>query len=234
MISKLSSKFVFVEDIFIYYVKKYYNFVIVDVGAHVGQYSLFAAQMGRKVISIEPFYNNILRLHKAAKLAHIDDKITVVMNAISNKRNKYSFIYGTKDNIGGFSLLNETSNGSLIEISDTELFIVETIVLDDIISCLPNGTEGVLVKIDIEGVEIDALEGGLNFFQSINVAIVFMEWGQVAKQAKDSFKKRKKVEKILEFLFSNSYDAFDDTIKILDRNNWINWPWDVIWKKKGY
>ena len=72
-----------------------------DVGAQIGQYSLFAAKMGRDVLTVEPFYDNILRIHKAAKEEKIEAKIKLIKNAISDKRNEVKLLQVSDNNIGG-------------------------------------------------------------------------------------------------------------------------------------
>ena len=62
--------------------------------------------MGLRVLAVEPFYDNILRLHKAASIEKLENKITVIQNAISNKRNEVKMLHQSQDNIGGQSLLN--------------------------------------------------------------------------------------------------------------------------------
>ena len=37
---------------------------LIDVGANIGVFSLYAAKLGRKVVAVEPFKNNYLRLQK--------------------------------------------------------------------------------------------------------------------------------------------------------------------------
>ena len=41
---------------------------VLDIGAHIGVYSLVSAAMGHNVISVEPFLGNYQRLHKAINL----------------------------------------------------------------------------------------------------------------------------------------------------------------------
>jgi FkbM family methyltransferase len=47
------------------YVKKYKDCLVLDIGANIGHYTMFAAKIGRNVVSVEPFEENILRIHKA-------------------------------------------------------------------------------------------------------------------------------------------------------------------------
>ena len=74
---------------------------MLDVGAQIGQYSLFAAKMGRDVVTVEPFYDNILRIHKAAKEEKFENKIKLIKNAISDKRNEVKLLQVNDNNIGG-------------------------------------------------------------------------------------------------------------------------------------
>ena len=37
---------------------------LIDAGANIGVYSLYAAKLGRKVVAVEPFMDNVLRLQK--------------------------------------------------------------------------------------------------------------------------------------------------------------------------
>lgn len=41
---------------------------VIDIGANIGVYTLFAAKLGRHVIAVEPLHENLNRLHKAAQI----------------------------------------------------------------------------------------------------------------------------------------------------------------------
>ena len=41
---------------------------LIDVGANVGVFSLYAAKLGRKVVAVEPLKDNYLRLEKVILL----------------------------------------------------------------------------------------------------------------------------------------------------------------------
>ena len=71
----------------------------------LGQYTLFAAKMGHKVVSVEPFYENIIRIHKSSYLANTYSNIILITNAISNKRNEIKLLEQSFNNIGGQSLV---------------------------------------------------------------------------------------------------------------------------------
>jgi hypothetical protein len=44
---------------------------VIDIGAHVGQYTLFAAKLNRLCVSVEPFYENYVRIHKSATIQKV-------------------------------------------------------------------------------------------------------------------------------------------------------------------
>lgn len=48
---------------------------VYDIGANIGQYTLLAAAMGRKVVAVEPYLPNLRRLHKGIKMGKVEDKV---------------------------------------------------------------------------------------------------------------------------------------------------------------
>ncbi|CAF1080815.1 unnamed protein product, partial [Brachionus calyciflorus] len=64
------------------------NCLAIDIGTHVGLFTLFAAKLGKQVISVEPFHDNIIRLQKGAELENIRDKIVLLKYAVSKKKNE--------------------------------------------------------------------------------------------------------------------------------------------------
>lgn len=84
-------------------------------------------------MAIEPFHDNIIRLHKAAKLENIDSKITLITNAISNIRNDAKLLNEQSENIGGQSLLIYDYKKNLNKSSNryNNKYLVETILLGE-------------------------------------------------------------------------------------------------------
>ena len=80
--------------------------IVFDFGANTGQYTLFAAKMGKNVISVEPLYDNLLRIHKAAKLENIQSKIKLFKMALSNKKNEFKLLQDNNEphNLGAQGL----------------------------------------------------------------------------------------------------------------------------------
>ena len=103
----LESNCILFIETFLKYVDRCPDWLVFDLGANIGQFSLFAAKMGRTVVTVEPFYDNLLRIHKAAKLANVEDKITLFKNGIGDEQNKILRLNPVDNNVGGQSLIHD-------------------------------------------------------------------------------------------------------------------------------
>ena len=178
--------------------------------------------MGHKVVSIEPFYDNIIRIHKAARLENTFKNIILITNAISNKRNEIKLLQKSVDNIGGQSLL--PNEDKTFNKDENNKYLVETILFDDIVPHLPSGFRHALIKIDIEGFEPYAFENADILFEVLDVRVVFMEWGN-KKGVQNA-----RTLAMLDFLYKRNYTPYHGD-KLLDRKKTQTWPWDILWKK---
>ena len=173
--------YLFIIESFLTYVNMFPEWLVFDIGGQVGnekffcnfkicnlkivfhpnskgQFTLFSAKMNRAVVLVEPFYDNILRIHKAAKLANLEKKITLIKNVLSDQRNR-------------IIRLNPVSVGAHVgdhyfqfDEDTTDKYNVETVFFDDIISYLPRKEDG-------------------EKFQNI----IFMEWMNLPKKT-DTYK----------------------------------------------
>jgi len=49
---------------------------VIDIGAHIGQYSLLAASMRRQVVAVEPYPPSLRRLHRAIKINKVEQQVS--------------------------------------------------------------------------------------------------------------------------------------------------------------
>jgi len=181
--------------------------------------------MGHKVVSVEPFYDNFIRIHKASYLANTYNNIILITNAISNKRNEIKLLEKSSDNIGGQSLIQNKEKN--FEKDDNNKYLVETILFDDIVPYLPAARgQDALLKIDIEGFEIFAFENANRLFDHLNIRVVFMEWFNLARNIGEL----KRVLELIEFFYRRDYKPYGED-RLLNRNEWKNWTYDIVWKK---
>jgi FkbM family methyltransferase len=148
---------------------------VVDVGANFGYNTFYAAhrvgQSGR-VYAVEPAQDNLCVLY--ANLF------------ANNVRNVFVLPYaaGSHDKVAQFFLRGEVSAvNSLFHdnfyAAVTEIVEVVMAPLDDLIPDTPN-----LVKIDVEGAELDVLQGMTRMIDALSLRLI-VEWHPTLQQAAD-------------------------------------------------
>jgi len=127
--------------------------IFVDVGTHIGRFSILLAAKGSKVLSIEASRANFDQLNKNISLNNLKDKIQAVNIGCSDKNGEHEFYFGE---------LNEGAN-SLEKIEGARVEKIKIRKLDDLLKDFNIQPEEVgLVKIDVEGAELNVLKGGEN------------------------------------------------------------------------
>lgn len=135
--------------------------IAIDVGAHIGWYTLVASQcVGKfgKVISFEP---NPFCIDKLRDNVTINDFTNVIIEqiALSDKNKKVSFWIG--DDMGG-SLVKQ--NTQRLTKGKVKRILVRAQTLDSYV--ISYGIKRIsLIKIDVEGAELEVLRGAKNILQ---------------------------------------------------------------------
>ena len=203
---------------------------VLDFGTNLGIYSLMSAAMGRQVISVEPLPSTFKRLHKSIKLNHFEDRITVVTNALSNKRESVR-LQLMAGNFGGTSILN--SRGC------KNCAVTRSISIDDLLPVIKaKGMTKVLMKLDIEGVEHLAMAKVSQLFSSIKIPYVFLETlmqrhkcGPNVPMSEDKKLRNDMFSFLLEHGYTRVFSTQIQTLgKKLDPKSCnSNWPTDTLW-----
>jgi FkbM family methyltransferase len=123
---------------------------VVDVGANAGVYACYAGrQAGRngRVVAIEPNPNVIPRLLANVRLNDLEPMCTVVPAAVSSRSDRGTLVVGDNSTIG--RLAGPGTRGVEVRVR----------TLDEIIGELAVSHID-LMKIDVEGSEVDVLLGG--------------------------------------------------------------------------
>ncbi len=130
--------------------------IFFDIGAHIGWYSLNAAQIvgeKGKVIAFEPNPNCFADLEENKKLNKFDN-ITLEPIAISNKNMRLDFWIG--DDMGGSLIEKNTKRLTLGR--KIKKIRVPAQTLDDY--CKEHRIKTIsLIKVDVEGAEVQVLQG---------------------------------------------------------------------------
>lgn len=128
------------------------NPLFIDIGANVGQHSLFMSSVGCQVHSFEPFVTVRERLLLQIEKNQLST-ITVHPLGLSNENSKLPFFAPTGQNEGIGSFDESTTSKGNVYIGELELVKGDDYLRTQNISDID------LIKMDVEGFEKPALEG---------------------------------------------------------------------------
>ncbi|CAF1045451.1 unnamed protein product [Adineta steineri] len=152
---------------------QYPNIALIDIGANIGTYTMFAAAMGRLVIAIECFEPNYMRIAKAVQIENLHNKVILIGNAVYSKSGQYVTLTKSPESVASQELIGVTSKNQSVH----DPYIVTTIQLDDILSIIKQTKfRSFAMKIDIEGSEYYVFESGKQIFDYVDIPIIVVEW----------------------------------------------------------
>lgn len=139
---------------------------VLDIGANIGYYTVLAGKaVGQKgrIIAFEPDRENNILLDKNITLNKLTN-VTVINKAVSRSTATLEFNSAPNKAESGLSQGKETGS-----------YTVCAIALDDFLSS-QNFKKINVIKIDIEGAEIGALEGGRKELSKMKDVTLFIEY----------------------------------------------------------
>lgn len=126
------------------------NSVVIDVGAHIGAFSLFAAARGARVIALEPVQENFQLLKENLRLNHLEGAVKPIKAALwsvdGTKEIKKPSPWEENTGAGGFFYSDPTA---LVE--TVECISLPTLMEKEAID------RCTLLKMDCEGAELEIL-----------------------------------------------------------------------------
>ena len=147
------------------------NDVFIDVGANLGMHTLAAAQamQGRgRIIAFEPFEPTQRLLAKSISINGFAEMTEIHQAAVSNRGGHQTLFLGATS--GHHSLFPLTTPSTLAP-PPVEVALVR---LDDVV---PGGTKVDLIKIDVEGAELEVLESAKQIIVSNPSIALIVEFG---------------------------------------------------------
>lgn len=148
--------------------------VFLDIGANIGTYTIMLAGKGLRCFAFEPIYAN----HKALN-------INILLNSFENTATAFNFGLGSNDSSADFAFDPLNTGASHIasvpaDTPEAEKRSIHTTIqlkkLDDVMTMLNlSDTDRILVKIDVEGMEIDVIKGAVKFLQRFDKLMLVME-----------------------------------------------------------
>ena len=147
--------------------------VFFDIGSNIGLYSLYCGMLHEnKVFAFEPQYNNIVLFEKNIQINKLEKFISIIPNPIYNK-NKLDFLLSDSNNLSGSASstfkkeenIKSHSYKKRLTLSFTIDFLVEKLLIPK-----PN-----MIKIDVDGNEIDVIKGAIKTINSKNCKTILIE-----------------------------------------------------------
>ena len=213
------------------------NIGLIDIGANIGLFSLYAAKLGHPVVAVEPLLENIKKFHKSVKINHLEQKITLLQNAVSDERVNATLVQSS-NNRGNNILYPYGTYAKKLE-------NVFSVTLDDLLEVIT--FDKAILKVDIEGFEHRAFVNSSKLFKKLQVPYIFIEWdiigqycgtgsfGNSVVDADDVEENRQIVKQMInQFLklgYTPHYVAVNYLSIQLNLKSCHNWPADVIWMK---
>lgn len=167
----------------------------VDVGAQIGYLTLVMAMSGEKsatVYSFEPEPENIRRFNRNIHLNTISN-VTLIQKAVSNTNSPIKLYLSADHNAGTHSTIASDPNVS------SQYIEIPAVTLDTVVS-EHNITELSLVKIDVEGAELEVIQGAQNTIQELQPTFI-IELSEVMQQSR-GFSSPKFKQMMKEFNYS--------------------------------
>ena len=124
---------------------------VLDVGANIGAYTLlFATWAGPsgRVVAFEPSPHSAEGLREHLRLNGVADRVEIVQAAVSNAEGTAWFDCSGPS--GANALISEARGGGAITVNTTTLDAY----------CESRGLRPSVIKVDVEGAELDVLRGG--------------------------------------------------------------------------
>ena len=151
---------IFTKEIYAPYFKGKKDLIVMDIGANIGLFTLYAYSYSKKIYSIEPADDHFETLTKFIEFNKLD-KVVPIKKAISNKNGQADFYYCRNTTmhcldpfVKKFNVENEKAYG--LDHKETTVGKVETITLDSLFK--EQKIDYVdFMKFDVEGEEAKIL-----------------------------------------------------------------------------
>ena len=157
--------------------------VVFDVGANNGFIATQLAQLLRerapRIFAFEPVPSTFLSLSRSVSALRLQQLVFPICCAISDKAGASTIAYNPRESLFA-QVGNDTSNARV----GSNLAYCATLRLDDIVGCL--GVTPSMLKIDVEGSELQVLRSAGSLLDSPDAPAICLEWNPVTMKERGS------------------------------------------------
>ncbi len=198
---------------------------------------MFAAKLGKQVLALEPWQQNVIRIHKATKKENLENNIHLFRNVVFNKRKKWAHLEDRSNSTSAEFMryqvkFDDNNHGNPLAI--------QTVLLDDLVDYLPKRSDGskyqkAIMRAGLNGLERFAFQNATKLFQAIDIKAIYMKWSSFTEETGFIKTDGPFIEQMLEFLVGQNMVPLEtQTNGLLKLRQWQDWPGAVVWKKKGF
>lgn len=150
-----------------------YN-IFIDGGACTGEYSIWLAQNGYRCFAFEPVQSNYQVILRNVELNYLSGIVKVYPYGLGERKYEHKIAFNPV-NTGASSLVgNETAEQTLTANVDTFDSFLPKININD--------TDKILFKLDVEGMEAEAIAGAANLIAMFDDILFIIEVKHSGKQ----------------------------------------------------
>ena len=174
--------------------------IFLDIGAHIGKYSILYSDYFEKIYAFEPEPNNFECLKENIKINNLENKITPLNLAVADKNVFIDFF------LSPYSVTH-----SLVKKETDNKITVECINLDEFFKKYEiNPSDISLVKIDVEGAENLVIKGLEENFDKLRCKFIIEIWENNLENKKFITDFLKKFDYKLEKIYGDYYLAYHE------------------------
>ncbi|CAF1097556.1 unnamed protein product [Adineta steineri] len=190
--------------------------VFLDIGANIGWFTLVMSVLGHKVIAIEPMLNNVKLMQASLQASQTSHNVIVHPNGLGVIPQQ-CILYSDNGNIGDghtiCGISSEKNINTLIPNGYSIRQIINSTRLDTLVSQNID-----VMKIDVEGSELYAVQSGNHLFDHYHVHNIISEFSP--RMMRD---KKSDPYEYLKFFISRGYNirmVNDQLASLYEQNTW--------------
>ena len=150
--------------------KQYNASYFLDVGGNIGMWSLTAAAAGYSTYTIEPLRDNCIRVCKSVDKNDFYNRVHL-LNVAATTTDTTFRLNVPSGNIGGTSVVRVDNNNTKHDDDDS---VIKGVPINTLNLPIDNNRP-VVMKVDVEGHELEALFGASTYLKNTNIVYAMME-----------------------------------------------------------